>query len=78
MPYSSNQDLPSDLQDILPKHARDIYREAFNSAHEQYVEEQGRDESAAHAVAWSAVKNKYQKNEETGKWELNQGETAHD
>ena len=36
MPYSSNSDLPQDVQDALPKHGQEIYREAFNSASEQY------------------------------------------
>lgn len=69
MPFKNNSDLPEDIVDKLPAHAQDIYREAFNSAYEQYVEEKGQDEGHAHAVAWSAVKKKYQKNEETGKWE---------
>jgi cation transport regulator len=46
----------------LPKHAQEIYKEAFNSAEDQYGEE-GR----AHATAWSAVENKYEKNDE-GNW----------
>jgi cation transport regulator len=31
MPYDSNADLPDNLQHILPEHAQDIYREAFNT-----------------------------------------------
>jgi cation transport regulator len=69
MPYRSNQDLPSDIKNKLPKHAQDIYREAFNSAYQQYVKEQGQDEGHAHAVAWNAVEFKYKKNPQTGKWE---------
>jgi cation transport regulator len=45
----------------LPKHAHEIYKEAFNSAEEQYGEER------AHRVAWSAVEQKYEKNEQ-GNW----------
>jgi len=30
MPYDSNANLPDNLQHILPEHAQDIYREAFN------------------------------------------------
>jgi cation transport regulator len=46
----------------LPKHAQEIYKEAFNSAEEQYSEE-----DRAHRVAWSAVENKYEKNQ-NGDW----------
>jgi cation transport regulator len=41
----------------LPKHAQEIYKEAFNSAEEQYGEE-----DRAHRVAWSAVEQ-YQNGE---------------
>jgi cation transport regulator len=46
----------------LPKHAQEIYKEAFNSAEEQYGEE-----DRAHRVAWGAVENKYEKNDK-GNW----------
>lgn len=56
MPYSSTADLPPAVQRILPLHAQDIYREAFNQAHERYA-----DEEIARRVAWAAVKKSYQK-----------------
>lgn len=56
MPYSTNADLPDSVKNNLPAHAQDIYREAFNSASEQYGEEE-----RAHKVAWGAVKKKYEK-----------------
>jgi cation transport regulator len=62
MPYDKLTDLPDGVRNNLPKHAREIYKEAFNSAEEQYGEE-----SRAHRVAWSAVENKYEKNDE-GNW----------
>lgn len=62
MPYKTNADLPDTVKDNVPEHAQDIYREAFNSAAEQYQEEE-----TAHKVAWSAVKNKYHKNDQ-GEW----------
>jgi cation transport regulator len=62
MPYEELTDLPDSVRDNLPKHAQEIYRAAFNSAEEQYDEE-----SRAHRVAWSAVEQKYEKNEE-GEW----------
>ena len=54
--------LPAGVKNNLPKYAQEIYKEAFNSAEEQYGEE-GRD----HATAWSAVEQKYEKNE-NGTW----------
>lgn len=73
MPYKSQADLPENVKNVLPEHAREIYMEAYNSAWEQYdkPEERRGDssrEETAHRVAWSAVKNKYEKDEETGMW----------
>jgi len=62
MPYKQITQLPDSVKNSLPKHAQEIYKEAFNSAEEQYGEE-GR----AHRVAWSAVEQKYEKNEK-GNW----------
>jgi cation transport regulator len=62
MPYDSLSDLPDDVRDALPKHAQEIFKEAFNSASQQYDEE-----SRAYATAWAAVKNDYHKNED-GEW----------
>lgn len=70
MPYKSTSDLPESVRDKLPAHAQEIYMEAFNSAFDEYKERgaEGREETA-HKVAWSAVKKKYRKNENSGKWE---------
>ncbi len=62
MPYENLTDLPDSVRRNLPKHAQEIYRAAFNSAEDQYGEE-----SRAHRVAWSAVEQKYEKNEQ-GNW----------
>ena len=62
MPYDKLTDLPDRVRNNLPKHGQEIYKEAFNSAEEQYGEE-----SRAHQVAWSAVENKYEKNDK-GNW----------
>lgn len=66
MPYSSNSALPDAVKAHLPKHAQDIYRAAFNSAWEEYRDPEDRQgdesrEAVAHKVAWTAVKQKYQK-----------------
>lgn len=56
MPYPTNADLPPPLRRVLPEHAQDIYRAAFNIAWDEYG-----DEETAHRVAWAAVKRKYRK-----------------
>ncbi|MGH6898284.1 MAG: ChaB family protein [Geminicoccaceae bacterium] len=66
MPYDRNADLPDSVRDNLPEHAQTIYREAFNSAFEEYRSATDRRagasrEETAHKVAWSAVKQKYEK-----------------
>jgi cation transport regulator len=63
MPYDTKAELPDSVKDNLPAHAQDIYKEAFNSAWEEYDHEEER----AHRVAWAAVKNEYHKNDD-GKW----------
>jgi cation transport regulator len=70
MPYKSITDLPDSVRDNLPSHAQEIYKQAFNSAFDEYAERgpEGR-EVTAHKVAWAAVKKKYRKDERTGKWE---------
>ncbi len=54
----------------LPKPAKTLYLKAFNSAWNEYGEagtESSR-EKAAQEAAWSAVKDQYEKDEETGEW----------
>jgi cation transport regulator len=64
MPYKTIGELPESVRSHLPKHAQEIYRAAFNSAWDEY----GQDEERAHRVAWAAVKTKYEKDEQTGEW----------
>jgi cation transport regulator len=73
MPYRSVRELPESVRDNLPKHAQEIYQEAFDSAWEQYDEPEERRggasrEETAYKVAWAAVKKKYEKDERSGKW----------
>lgn len=63
MPYATIEDLPASVRRHLPRHAQEIYRSAFNSAWKQYARRSDR-ESAAHKVAWSAVKKDYKKSGE--------------
>ena len=72
MPYSSLDKLPEPVQENLPKHAQEIYKEAFNSAWDEYRDPGSRRDDAsreetAHKVAWSAVKAKYAKGDD-GDW----------
>jgi cation transport regulator len=71
MPYETIEDLPDSVKDNLPKHAREIYKEAYNSAWEQYKDPDDRRgdasrEETAHRVAWAAVKKTYEK--DNGRW----------
>jgi len=63
MPYDSIQDLPNNVRNPLPKHAQEIFLAAFNNAYDEY----DGDEDRARKVAWSAVKQKYEKGDD-GDW----------
>lgn len=70
MPYKAINELPEGVRNVLPKHAQEIYKEAFNSAYDQYdtpserLDDSSREETA-HKVAWSAVKKAgYEKGED--------------
>ena len=74
MPYGNTSELPDNVRHVLPAHAQDIYKEAFNSAYDQYADPGDRRDDAdreetAHKVAWSAVKAKYEKGAD-GTWHL--------
>lgn len=71
MPYDKLSDLPDSVKNSLPKHGQEIYKEAYNSAWDEYSNPKERRDKAsreetAHKVAWSAVKKKYKKEGE--KW----------
>ena len=73
MPYRTVSELPGSVRDHVPEHAQEIYKEAFNSAWDQYKDPDDRRgdasrEEVSHRVAWAAVKNKYAKDEATGRW----------
>lgn len=72
MPFQKREDLPDRVKNVLPPHAQDIYKEAFNNSYDSYKDESDRRgdasrEEVAHRVAWSAVKKKYEKGGD-GKW----------
>jgi len=71
MPYEKLSELPDNVRSSLPRHAQEIYRAAFNNAWDQYKDEKNRRgdssrEEVAHKVAWSAVKQEYEKSD--GGW----------
>lgn len=71
MPYHTLDQLPTSVKENLPKHAQEIYKEAFNSAWDEYADpEKRRDdagrEETAHKVAWAAVKQSYENKD--GEW----------
>jgi len=59
MPYKTISELPDSVSDHLPKHAQEIFQAAFNSAEDEYGEEE-----RAFRVAWAAVKHKYEKGDD--------------
>lgn len=70
MPYNRQAELPESVKNVLPDHAQHIYLEAFNSAWDEYKDAEDRRgdsgrEEVAHKVAWSAVKQKYEKGEDS-------------
>lgn len=71
MPYDELTELPDSVKNSLPKHAQEIYKEAFNNAWDEYSDPKERRNNAtreetAHRVAWAAVKKQYVK--ENDKW----------
>jgi cation transport regulator len=71
MPYKKNSQLPEGVKNNLPGKAQDIYREAYNSAWEEYSDPEDRRgdasrEETAHRIAWAAVKKQYEKQD--GRW----------
>ena len=64
MPYQKVGDLPVSVREHLPKHAQEIYLAAYNNAWDEYAH----DEARAHQVAWTAVKQSYEKDEKSGEW----------
>lgn len=76
MPYTKLNELPDNVKNVLPTHAQDIYKEAFNSAWQTYASADDRDdessrEETAHKVAWAAVKKTYEKGDDN-KWHAKQ------
>lgn len=78
MPYRTINELPESVRNVLPQHAQDVYKEAFNSAYEQYKSAKDRrgDESrqdTSHKVAWSAVKKAGYSKGDDDMWHKDEG-----
>ncbi len=68
MPYESISELPKSVRN-LPSRAKAIYMKAFNACWEDMDDaEDAVRERASHEAAWSAVKEQYEKDDETGEW----------
>lgn len=70
MPYDAIEELPKNVRSVLPEHAQEIFRAAFNNAWDEY----GQNDVRARKVAWAAVKKQYEKSS-SGRW-VAKGEKA--
>ncbi len=61
MPYRSIDDLPEQVK-VLPVEAQRVFLKVFNDNVEEFGEER------AFRIAWGAVKQNWEKDEETGRW----------
>jgi cation transport regulator len=68
MPFESISELPKSVRN-LPSRAKALYMKAYNGCWEdlESTEDAAR-EKASHEAAWSAVKEQYEKDDETGEW----------
>lgn len=78
MPYKSINELPEGVRHVLPKHAQEIYKEAYNSAHQEYADASKRrgdesQEETAHRVAWAAVKKAGYEKVDGAQWQKTKG-----
>lgn len=65
--YRSISDLPFVCRLNLPEPAQMVYRDAFNQAWQRIDEPRERYRTAQHH-AWSEVRNRFMRDEETGRW----------
>lgn len=73
MSYATNEDLPASVRAVLPVHAQNIYREAYNRAWATLSDPTTQDshetrEQAAEKAAWAAVSQTYEKLDNTEMW----------
>lgn len=70
MAYNKIEELPQDIQDKLPQHAKQIFVTAFNAAQSDGMSEEG-----ATNVAWNSVRNEYEQGKD-GVWQRKSEDTA--
>jgi cation transport regulator len=70
MAYNQIDELPEDIKQKLPEHARQIFIAAFNAA-----QSNGFSEDGALGVAWNSVANEYEQGDD-GKWHRKTEDTA--
>ncbi len=69
MPYSRVEDLPEAVRNALPDKAQELWLGAFNGAMEGTCKDAENPDGCAAAIAWTAVKSKYDKPEGDGQWQ---------
>ena len=67
MPYATIADLPDAIRTALPDGGQDIFLSAFNSAYDGTCNGKDDQEACANKIAWSAVKQSYEKDADD-KW----------
>jgi cation transport regulator ChaB len=68
LPYKSIDELPDSVS-AIPKHAKEIFMAAVNSAYSSTCKDKGdKQEQCAMQVGWAAVKNRYEQDKD-GNWQ---------
>jgi cation transport regulator len=73
MPYKTNTDLPGSVRHVLPTAAQTNFREVYNNAWDECKDPEQRRgnesrEEVSNKGAWNAVKQQFEKDEDSGKW----------
>lgn len=76
MVYKTLEELPERIRNQMDPHEQEVYREAFNCAWDDYRRPEVRRlipsrKVVAHRVACWAVRNKFEKDQKTGRWSQN-------
>jgi cation transport regulator len=58
MPYLTNYDVAPSIQQHLPEHGQNIFRQAFNHAWEQYADDPRQEEIARRVAVKRVYENK--------------------
>lgn len=69
--FKTLDDLPESLTEVLPVEAQKVYLEAYQHSWENYEDYQGGEldrDAVAHRDGWHAVRQKFVKDESSGRW----------